>query len=354
MRNTFAIVLTGMICAHGGAVRAEEPKGTTPAPLPAHPTPEQWARRCEPDSTTRDRWPNGASLRGMALRKTNDPHSETLVQADLRSFAPDGYTVTGATLSATRLVPSKATVGMGDISGATLRGTAGDGSPVDVVICEVAMHPGDSAMVRYRLRYWDAAEQRWKNPCASSKEIDNAWAVPFEGIWDERGTHRKSGQIFTFACETGVISKCLDMGYRPWSGGGEPARASLHQACTRMLRADYCGNGQSHTYAGVVIDVEDVFGIQKRTTEKTPTWDPAQGRFEAAWDEEGAVCMDHMRSGEALRVIKAECLGRFVKTTLYLGKGNRCVLRQRGSVTNSSLLRNRSQGVEVEAQGESK
>ena len=41
----------------------------------------------------------------------------------------------------------------------------------------------------------------------------------------------------------------------------------FHQACTRLVRADYCGNGVYHTATGTSIDVYDSLNIQTRTGE---------------------------------------------------------------------------------------
>lgn len=89
------------------------------------------------------------------------------------------------------------------------------------------------------------------------------------GIWDESGRHvtvldTPGGAIdATFSCRAGVIAKCVFWGYAPWSAGAE-----LHQMCTRMARADYCGDGVSHTENGTLIDMFDTHAIQ--TTVNAP------------------------------------------------------------------------------------
>ena len=58
----------------------------------------------------------------------------------------------------------------------------------------------------------------------------------------------------------------------------------FHQACTRMIRADYQGDGKSFTREGTEIFVVDVLGINKGT--------PPKGmRFEAAWSVDGALAI---------------------------------------------------------------
>jgi hypothetical protein len=104
---------------------------------------------------------------------------------------------------------------------------------------------------------------------------------------------------FTIACrDVGAVAKCIDrMGYKPWrtatrcTPSGTCADVSLApylEACVRMVRADYCGDGTTHTSNGTAIDVIDNVGLQSR--------DPAQDWFpEAQWSPTGAVCMSNYR-----------------------------------------------------------
>lgn len=64
--------------------------------------------------------------------------------------------------------------------------------------------------------------------------------------------------------------------------------ALYYQACVRMMRADYCGDGVGHTRNGTPIDLFDRIGVQRD--------EPAEGMtLEAAWGPEGAVCISHTR-----------------------------------------------------------
>jgi ADYC domain len=66
-----------------------------------------------------------------------------------------------------------------------------------------------------------------------------------------------------------------------------------YQACVRLVRADYCGDGIGHTRDGTPIDIFDTIGIERD--------DPAPGMsFEAAWGPDGAVCVRHTRLPEVL------------------------------------------------------
>lgn len=93
-------------------------------------------------------------------------------------------------------------------------------------------------------------------------------------------------------CTGGAIGKCIRWGYRYWEelASGPPLRA-LHQACTRMMRADYGGDGQPTTRDGMLIEFYDRFGIQTPDREASMT-------FEAAWGVDGAICVAHPRVPE--------------------------------------------------------
>src|SRR5262249_42702503 len=67
-----------------------------------------------------------------------------------------------------------------------------------------------------------------------------------------------------------------------------PDLMPYYQACVRMVRADYCGDGVGHTRNGTPIDIFDHIGIQQ--DEPTPALS-----FEAAWGPDGAICVRHTR-----------------------------------------------------------
>ena len=74
------------------------------------------------------------------------------------------------------------------------------------------------------------------------------------------------------------------------------------QACLRMVRADYCGDGRSWTKNGMTIDVYDDVGIQ------SPEKDSSMP-FEAGWSPDGAVCVHHPRVAANLsaETLKQQC-----------------------------------------------
>lgn len=105
---------------------------------------------------------------------------------------------------------------------------------------------------------------------------------------DSDGTiHATPPERFEIVCTAGARGKCVRFGYRPW----EPAERDLYDACTRMVRADYCGNAVATTRNGMLIDMFDDRRIE------TADNDPAQD-FEAGWTSRGAVCVRHVRVKE--------------------------------------------------------
>jgi len=131
----------------------------------------------------------------------------------------------------------------------------------------------------------------WQTACSADADGRHA-AIPLAAIWDGHGSRVESSSQFTFGCTTGVVAKCYRWGYRPWvTGYGN--LATVHWTCTRVARADYCGNGVSHTRDGTLINVWDTL----------PSPGPIQARgqtpmgmlFEAGWRTSGAVCLSHAR-----------------------------------------------------------
>jgi len=116
------------------------------------------------------------------------------------------------------------------------------------------------------------------------------WAFPLEGQWNFNG-ERISEEGFTLTCAEGAQGKCVRFGYKPWKTLPDgTALADYHQACVRMVRADYCGN-EGTTMDGMLIDYYDNRGIAK----PAPPNEAPDLLFEAAWNKSGAVCVAHVR-----------------------------------------------------------
>ncbi|HYO52592.1 ADYC domain-containing protein [Archangium sp.] len=290
----------------------------------------------------RNTWPNGTLLWGTARKVAESETSSVLASLDLGRVRLGGTVLKGVRLEEGRLVaPSLAPEGL---VGAVLQGTASDGQPVEVALCGGEPAPHDPTMVRYQIEVWNAVSASWENPCIATSRVPSPRALAVWGVWDETGARRDVPGKFTFACENGAIAKCIDWGYKPWAKKDGHSLADLHQACTRMARADYCGDGRSHTREDNPIDMYDSLQVLTRTTEAVAGWEPARASFEAAWTPEGAACLARTRDGRAVETVLAKCPGRFEVGTKDLGGGDRCTVRRKGGGTEAALLRNHSYG----------
>ena len=129
-------------------------------------------------------------------------------------------------------------------------------------------------------------DTKWQPLC-----LDNAGeaaeAILLQNAWEPSGRRLAAppAGTLTFACRGAALAKCVEFGYKPWASVNGVSLAQAHQACTRMLRADYCGDGVAHTTNGTPVHVLDQLGIQ--------TADPSvQYVVEAEWGPNGAVCLN--------------------------------------------------------------
>lgn len=190
------------------------------------------------------------------------------------------------------------------VQGAVLISTDSEGRSVSLKIQDVERDPKDSEgeVYLYTVIYQNTPTSQWQNICQPDRD-NMAVAIPLSGQWDTRGNHIDNGRI-TFACTNSALAKCVRWGYKPWKTVQGQSLRDYHQACTRMVRADYCGTGVAHTQDGNEIDIYDRLGIQKRTSNSGM-------EFEAAWNSDGAVAISRTRFPETLAQIKKECPERF-------------------------------------------
>lgn len=311
---------------------------------------ERWARRCQLPDDGRFGYPRpqGHSLLGTRPVSPQQPGSSVLVSVDLGSLHREGTPLAGVTLQGARLM-SSAPAAPPDASqplvGTLALGMDSAGQSVEVAICAAEPDASDPDLMRYRLETWDAVKQQWADPCVATKRVPKPRALVIGGTWDARGTHVDLPDRVTFACESGVVAKCIGvMGYQPWQSKNDQSLADFHQACTRMMRADYCGMGRSHTREGSMIDVEDRAGVQTQTPPGMAGAGVEEARFtfEGAWDASGAVCLGRTRQGEAIDTILAECPDRFERVTREFRKGEQCVAWRKGARADAALVWNRS------------
>ena len=206
---------------------------------------------------------NGTSVSGVVQDGAIDRDSQTL-QVDGTEFVltlPDGRRLRSA-----------------DLVGATLE-IPTQGSPLEILISSVEDDAqaigGRVVLHRFMVQSETGAPIDLCTADADGRHL--GFPVP-----DGRGG-------FEVTCTSGAIGKCIRWGYRPWdeSEGGPPLHA-LHRACVRMTRADYGGDGRTHTRDGTKIGIHDRFAIRHLHR------DPRMA-FEAAWGVDGAICVAHPR-----------------------------------------------------------
>jgi hypothetical protein len=143
-----------------------------------------------------------------------------------------------------------------DLKGANLTAFDEKGKQINFQIRNVELDPKDSEKETYlyTVFYLDNTDSKWKNLC--KPDVENvAKAIPLAGAWDEKGAYLESSKSITFGCTNGALAKCVRFGYKPWKTVKGTSLRDFHQACTRMVRADYCGDGKGHTRDGTLINI---------------------------------------------------------------------------------------------------
>jgi hypothetical protein len=132
---------------------------------------------------------------------------------------------------------------------------------------------------------------------------DGESAVAMQGTWDATAFREDTTDI-SFGCRDGVTFKCFTWGYVPGLAGSQAS--DLLQACTRMARADICGDGIPHTREETPIIIRDfVTGYHPHPYAAPRLYHvpsmPAPPDFpfyESAWvagKGQGAVCLERQR-----------------------------------------------------------
>jgi hypothetical protein len=117
-----------------------------------------------------------------------------------------------------------------------------------VRIEKVEVDPRDADVTLYDVSVQDPQTNAWTPMCAPGPD-GLARAMPLGGTWTADGRHEPAGEgAFNVTCTSGAIGKCVRFGYKPWATDKSGSSLwDLHQSCVRMVRADYCGDGQSFT-----------------------------------------------------------------------------------------------------------
>jgi ADYC domain len=134
-----------------------------------------------------------------------------------------------------------------------------------------------------------APDGSWSNLCQPDPD-GRRLGFPLQGAFTPDGRHVDAPGRLLVTCTGGAEGKCVRFGHKPWGRApdGTPL-APYYQACVRLVRADYCGDGVGHTRDGTPVDLFDRVGVQ------------ADGMtLEAAFGPGGAACVRHARLPDVL------------------------------------------------------
>ncbi|RKH21694.1 hypothetical protein D7X75_36610 [Corallococcus sp. CA031C] len=251
-----------------------------------------------------------------------------------------------AQLSCTSLPPPYSGLTGYFLDGPTLVGASFrapfEGRSVKLVIEEARCHAGiTSSPVACTSENLSSGVARWefrvsattddKTPTVPLCPAGSGFALAVPHPWSTGGELLNNPDYFTFACAPsnqgtasnpffvggGVIAKCIDWGYAPWGGPSSPdavARDS-HELCTRMARADYCGEGKSNTLDGTPLSFMGPQSALALSTNGYPVATVEQGQYalEAVWKRDSCgtvrpLCLGKKR-WDSLS-LEATCLNR--------------------------------------------
>jgi len=126
-------------------------------------------------------------------------------------------------------------------------------------------------------------------------------------IYDELSIDGVSGEIsypdagiHHLACSSSAPAKAALFGYPP-----DPARQDTlrHTLATRVVRADYCADGNPYTYPGNLVGIEDNFSAGQEDMSIADVYASLgpDEVVEAVWDANGVLCMDTPRASNLSR-----------------------------------------------------
>jgi hypothetical protein len=262
----------------------------------------------------------GTQMDGLLLQGTQ------LQGKFIRGFRFSGATLNGAPLVNLRLVKGELIAEQNQV---TLRGTALVNTHLFAEAYNRSVNPPPSIVVEYQIT-GIVPEDPIFDPTSTgntflytlAQNVDNSgsWqpacpvdgsggraAIPLADTFNERGNRVPTALWFTLSCTTGAIAKCYRLGYRPWVTG-YGALTTMHWTCTRVVRSDYCGDGVPHTQNGTFINAWDRLNPPGPIMAQGPT--PPGMTFEAAWDQNGALCLSHTRWELGGSVAVAACPNR--------------------------------------------
>ena len=121
--------------------------------------------------------------------------------------------------------------------------------------------------------------------------FDNLHVDEFSGAMSDRPNTLYIG------CIAGATGKAATWHYKPYqlqASYGLDLGLRLFEASVRMVRADYCGDGQSWTQPGTPLYIDDKLGANAAIP-VAALWGQPMPVSEAVWGLNGALCLDDPR-----------------------------------------------------------
>ena len=225
-----------------------------------------------------------------------------------------------ASLSDGRVIEGKG------LTGATLTVAVG-GRGLRVKIAAVEPDPRDPDLLLYDFRVVTPAGE---TPMCEPDPDGRPLGLPLSGRSTPAGVIEADPGHFELVCTASPQAKCVRFGYGGWKKApdGRPM-LDWFNACVRLMRGDYCGDGAPHTRNGTWIDLFDTLGVQK--SDEDPTLS-----FEAGWNAQGAVCVARPRVPDLLSPERLAAICPRLKDRI----GNACT--QESARRDGALIFNRS------------
>ena len=224
---------------------------------------------------------NGSELNGSELN--GNTLGSTLAAVHLSGAELNGESVIRLWLEGGQLRgqqdPASPILGGTELVGLALDGDKSDGGQVKLRI-QSASFAGPGAW-RYDFVY-QQQDGTWSYVCAQGPGVIVSGRWNYDQGVPGGGAFIPDSSVFTIGCPSSAVEKCVVLGYEPWATFGFISGVALHTSCVRAIRADYCGDGQSHTTNGRLINIYDGVGVQA----DTESW-----IIEAEWTPDGARCV---------------------------------------------------------------
>jgi hypothetical protein len=122
----------------------------------------------------------------------------------------------------------------------------------------------DGEVMLYGLSEQDLESGEWRNACLPDPD-GRRLGFPLAGSFTADGRYEPAKGKLLITCTGGAEGKCVRFGYKPWGRAADgTSLLPYYQACVRLVRADYAGDGRGTTRNGQPIDIYDTLSAFSR------------------------------------------------------------------------------------------